>query len=61
MCYESNNKAFNNRSKNTSIALADLIKVYLNIEYEIKGEMHNLMSSNPYLWKNVSKSDSSII
>ena len=37
--------------KNSAISLAMLIKVYLNIEYEIKGEMHNLMAQNPYLWK----------
>ena len=28
-----------------------LIKEYCGVEYEIKGEMHNLMSINPYLWK----------
>lgn len=55
MCYESNNNTQYNRNRNSSIALAVLIKEYLNIEYEIKGEMHNLMSSNPYLWKNVSR------
>lgn len=38
-------------AKNSAISLAMLIKTYLNIEYEIKGEMHTLMASNPYLWK----------
>lgn len=38
-------------TKNSAISLAMLIKTYLNIEYEIKGEMHTLMASNPYLWK----------
>ena len=38
-------------SKNVSISLASLIKIYLGIEYELKGEMHHLMSKNPYLWK----------
>ena len=37
--------------KNSSISLALLIKEYCGIEYEIKGEMHNLMSQNSYLWK----------
>ena len=37
--------------KNSSISLAMLIKEYCGFEYEIKGEMHNLMSHNPYLWK----------
>jgi ribonuclease D len=46
------NDTFNyNFSKNSSISLAMLIKEYCGVEYEIKGEMHNLMSQNPYLWK----------
>ena len=46
------NDTFNyNFSKNPSISLAMLIKEYCGVEYEIKGEMHNLMSHNPYLWK----------
>ena len=46
------NDTFNyNFSKNPSISLAMLIKEYCGVEYEIKGEMHNLMSINPYLWK----------
>ena len=40
-----------NNKNNSSISLAMLIKEYCGIEYEIKGEMHNLMSHNPYLWK----------
>ena len=40
-----------NNKNNSSISLAMLIKEYCGIEYEIKGEMHNLMSNNPYLWK----------
>ena len=45
------NNSDNYYLKNSSISLAMLIKKYCGIEYEIKGEMHNLMSQNPYLWK----------
>ena len=45
------NNSDNYYLKNSSISLAMLIKKYCGIEYEIKGEMHNLMSINPYLWK----------
>ena len=51
MCYDDYSYRNGFGTKNSSISLAMLIKNYLNIEYEIKGEMHNLMAQNPYLWK----------
>ena len=58
MCFEEHNyNASINGNKNASISLAALYKQYLNIEYELKGEMHSLMTKNPYLWKTRPLSD----
>ena len=58
MCFEEHHmNASIKGNKNASISLAVLYKQYLNIEYELKGEMHNLMARNPYLWKTRPLSD----
>lgn len=51
MCFEDTYAHFGVNNQHSSLSLATLIKGYLNIEYELKGEMHNLMAQNPYLWK----------
>ena len=49
MCFD---ELYHNQlGKQSSISLAMLLKEYLNVDYEIKGEIHSLMGQNPYLWK----------
>lgn len=49
ICQEMLGNNFNH--KYSAISLATLLKDYLNVEYEIKGEVHELLNHNPYLWK----------
>lgn len=53
MCYSYKDDSFLKPS-NASISLSNLLKKYLAVEYELKGEIHELMANNPYLWKGVS-------
>lgn len=38
-------------SKNLAISLGELLEQFLGINSDLKNEIHNLLSQNPYLWK----------
>ena len=51
MCYNDENNCNSIGTKNISISLKELLKYYFNYTSELKDEIHELMSSKPYLWK----------
>lgn len=40
-----------NNSKNIAISLGELLNQFFGIDSDLKNEIHNLLSKNPYLWK----------
>jgi hypothetical protein len=40
-------------TKHSSISLQDLFKEHLQLECNVKSEINNLMTSDPYFWKKV--------
>ena len=51
MCYNDENNCNSIGTKNISISLKELLKYYFNYNQDLKDEIHQLMSSKPYLWK----------
>ena len=51
MCYNDENNCNSIGTKNISISLKELLKYYFNYNSDLKDEIHELMSSKPYLWK----------
>ena len=51
MCYNDENNCNSIGTKNISISLKELLKYYCNYNSELKDEIHELMSNEPYLWK----------
>ena len=51
MCYEDENNCNSIGTKHNSLSLNELLKNYFNVTNNIKGEVHELMSNSPYLWK----------
>ena len=52
MCYEDENNCNSIGTKHNSLSLNELLKNNFKVEYNIKDEIHDLMSKSPYLWKN---------
>jgi hypothetical protein len=52
MCYEDENDCNSIGTKHNSLSLNELLKYYFKVEYNIKDEIHDLMSKSLYLWKN---------
>ena len=52
MCYNDENNCNSIGTKHISISLKELLKYYFHFNSELKDEIHELMSSKPYLWKN---------
>ena len=52
MCYEDENNCNSIGTKHNSLSLNELLKNNFEVEYNIKDEVHELMSKSPYLWKN---------
>ena len=51
MCYNDEHNCNSIGTKNISISLKELLKYYCNHTSELKDEIHDLMSKEPYLWK----------
>lgn len=52
MCYEDEFSLHSSGTRNSSISLNELLKLYCNYDdNNIKNDIHALMSRNPYLWK----------
>ena len=51
MCYNDENNCNSIGTKNIAISLKELLKIYCNYNSDLKDEIHQLMSSKPYLWK----------
>ena len=52
MCFNAENNCTSIGTKNITISLKELLKYYFNLKPELKDEIHDLMSTKPYLWKN---------
>lgn len=52
MCYEDENNCNSIGTKHNSLSLNELLKNNFEVDYNIKDEVHDLMSKSPYLWKN---------
>ena len=52
MCYEDEYNCNSIGTKHNSLSLNELLKNNFEVEYNIKDEVHELMSKSPYLWKN---------
>ena len=52
MCYEDENNCNSIGTKHNSLSLNELLKNNFKVDYNIKDEIHDLMSKSPYLWKN---------
>ena len=57
MCYNDEHNCNSIGTKNISISLTELLSYYLNYNSEVKDEIHELMSTKPYLWKTRPLSD----
>ena len=51
MCYEDENNCNSIGTKHNSLSLNELLRNNFDVEYNIKDEVHELMSKSPYLWK----------
>ena len=51
MCYEDENNCNSIGTKHNSISLNELLKNNFNVNFNIKDEVHDMMSNSPYLWK----------
>jgi hypothetical protein len=51
MCYEDENKCNSIGTKHNSLSLNELLRNNFDVRYNIKDEVHDLMSKSPYLWK----------
>ena len=51
MCYEDENNCNSIGTKHNSLSLNELLSNNFNVKYNIKDEIHELMSKSPYLWK----------
>ena len=51
MCYEDENNCNSIGTKHNSISLNELLKINFDVGYNLKDEVHELMSRSPYLWK----------
>ena len=51
MCYEDENNCNTVGTKHNSLSLNELLKNNLDVNNNIKDEVHELMSKSPYLWK----------
>ena len=51
MCYEDENNCNSIGAKHNSLSLNELLSNNFNVKYNIKDEIHELMSKSPYLWK----------
>ena len=52
MCYEDENNCNSIGTKHNSLSLNELLRNNFEVNYNIKDEIHDLMSKSPYLWKN---------
>ena len=52
MCYEDENSCNSIGTKHNSLSLNELLRNNFKVDYNIKDEIHDLMSKSPYLWKN---------
>ena len=51
MCYSDELNINDNNQKNFAISLGELLQIFFGINSDLKNEIHNLLSKNPYLWK----------
>ena len=51
MCYEDENNCNSVGTKHNSLSLNELLRNNFDVNYNIKDEVHELMSKSPYLWK----------
>ena len=51
MCYADEYNINDINSKNLAISLGELLEQFFGINSELKNEIHDLLSKNPYLWK----------
>ena len=51
MCYLDELNINDNNHQNLAISLGELIQKCFGINSDLKNEIHNLLSKNPYLWK----------
>jgi predicted RNA-binding protein with RPS1 domain len=51
MCYLDELNISDNNHQNLAISLGELIQKCFGINSDLKNEIHNLLSKNPYLWK----------
>ena len=51
MFYTDESNINDNNSKNIAISLGELLNQFFGIDSDLKNEIHNLLSKNPYLWK----------
>ena len=52
MCYtDIENNINDTNHKNLAISLGELLQKFFGINNDLKNEIHNLLSKNPYLWK----------
>ena len=52
MCYtDIDNNINDSNHKNLAISLGELLQKFFGINNDLKNEIHNLLSKNPYLWK----------
>lgn len=51
MCYVDEYNENDNNSKNLAISLGELLEKFFGINSDLKNEIHDLLSKNPYLWK----------
>ena len=51
MCYEDENNCNSIGTKHNSLSLNELLRNNFDVGYNIKDEVHELMSKSPYLWK----------
>lgn len=51
MCYEDENNCNSVGTKHNSLSLNELLKNNFEVDYNIKDEVHEMMSNYPYLWK----------
>jgi predicted RNA-binding protein with RPS1 domain len=52
MCYtDIDNNTNDTNHKNLAISLGELLQKFFGINNDLKNEIHNLLSKNPYLWK----------
>ena len=51
MCYADECNVNDINSKNLAISLGELLEQFFGINSDLKNEIHELLSKNPYLWK----------